>query len=441
MAHLGLIGAPSPLPMLFLMTHLTASTTSADPRHDPARRKIGNLRLFLCAQLLSHCGTWTQFVALGWLAVDVSGSGAGLGWITAAAFGPLLVLGPWTGALADRVDKHRLLITSQILIAVQAVALGSVVLAGRTTVSMMYGLTLVFGLIHAVETPARRAFVAELVDEDRIHNAVGHISAITAIGRVIGSLCAGGLIASAGIGWCFIATSAAYVIAFGALLPVRRDALNIARAEAEPGAVRAGLRYAWNVPELRLTLVMTGLLAMFGFNHQVLIPALVDQAFHGDVGAYTLLYSLIGVGSVIGALSVARRREVDLRFLAGAGVAFSGANALLGLSPSVAVAAVAAVATGTAASLFVTGASALLQRRCAPTMRGRVMALAAMVVTGGLPVGGPIVGMIVDHAGPRAGIMVGSAAALLVAAIVVRHRRPRNVSPPLPLRGLHTAYA
>jgi MFS family permease len=200
-------------------------------------------------------------------------------------------------------------------------------------------------------------------------------------------------------------------------------------------------RYAWNVPELRLTLVMTGLLAMFGFNHQVLIPALVDQAFHGDVGAYTLLYSLIGVGSVIGALSVARRREVDLRFLAGAGVAFSGANALLGLSPSVAVAAVAAVATGTAASLFVTGASALLQRRCAPTMRGRVMALAAMVVTGGLPVGGPIVGMIVDHAGPRAGIMVGSAAALLVAAIVVRHRRPRNVSPPLPLRGLHTAYA
>ena len=427
--------------MLLFMTHLTASTKSADPGHDPASRKNGNLRFFLCAQLLSHCGIWTQFVALAWLAVEVTGSGAGLGWITAAAFGPLLVLGPWTGALADRVDKHRLLITSQILIAVQALALGSAVLAGRTTASMMYGLTLVFGLIHAVETPARRAFVAELVDEDRIHHAVGHISAITAIGRVIGSLCAGGLIASAGIGWCFIATAAAYVIAVGALVAIRRDALNIARAEAEPGAVRAGLRYAWNVRELRLTLLMTGLLAMFGFNHQVLIPALVEQTFYGDVGAYTLLYSLIGAGSVIGALSVARRREVDLRFLAGAGVAFAGANAVLGLSPSAAVAAVAAVATGVAASLFVTGASALLQRRCAPTMRGRVMALAAMVVTGGLPVGGPIVGMIVDNAGPRAGIMVGSAAALLVAAIVVRHRRPRNLTPALPLRGRHTVYA
>jgi len=423
------------------MTHLTATTKSADPRHDPARRKIGNLRLFLCAQLLSHCGTWTQFVALGWLAVDVTRSGAGLGWVTAAAFGPLLVLGPWTGALADRVDKHRLLITSQILIAVQAVALGSVVLAGGSTASMMYGLTLAFGLIHAVETPARRAFVAELVDEDRTHNAVGHISAITAIGRVIGSLCAGGLIASAGIGWCFIATAAAYVIAFGALVAIRRDALNIARAEAEPGAVRAGLRYAWNVRELRLTLLMTGLLATFGFNHQVLIPALVEQTFYGDVGAYTLLYSLIGVGSVIGALSVARCREIDLRFLAGAGVAFAGANAVLSLSPGVAVAAVAAVATGVAASLFVTGASALLQRRCAPTMRGRVMALAAMVVTGGLPIGGPIVGMIVDYAGPRAGIMVGSAAALLVAAIVVRHGRPRNVTPALALRGRRTVYA
>ena len=427
--------------MLLFMTHLTALTNSADPRRDPVRRKNGNVRFFLCAQLLSHSGIWTQFVALGWLAVEVTGSGAGLGWITAAAFGPLLVLGPWTGALADRVDKHRLLITSQILIAVQAAALGSVVLAGRTTASTMYGLTLVVGLIHAVETPARRAFVAELVDEDRIHHAVGHISAITAIGRVIGSLCAGGLIASAGIGWCFIATAAAYVTAFGALVAIRRDALNIARAEAEPGAVSAGLRYAWSVPELRLTLLMTGLLAMFGFNHQVLIPALVEQDFYGDVGAYTLLYSLIGAGSVIGALSVARRREVDLRFLAGAGVAFAGANAVLGLSPSAAVAAVAAVATGVAASLFVTGASALLQRRCAPTMRGRVMALAAMVVTGGLPVGGPIVGMIVDYAGPRAGIMVGSAAALLVAAIVVRHRRPRNLTPALPLRGRHTVYA
>lgn len=405
-----------------------AQTPTARP-NTPDRKLFGNLPLFLSGQAFSHSGTWLQFVALAWLAGELTGSGTGLGWITAAAFGPLLALGPWTGALADRVDKHRLLMAAQFLIVGQAAALGVVVLSGGGTVAMVYGLTIAFGLIHAVETPARRAFVAELVDEERIQRAVGLSGAVNAIGRVLGSLCAGALIVSAGIGWCFIATAVMYLIALGALLVIRRDALRTTEAAREPGAVRAGLRYAWGIPEFRITLLMTGVLATFGFNHQVLVPALVNHSFDGSPGAYTLLYALIGVGSAFGALSVARRREIDLRFLAGAVIAFALTNALLAVSPNLTLAAVAVVTTGVAASLFVTASTALLQRHCAPAMRGRVMALAAMVLVGGLPIGGPIVGMIVDHVGPRAGVMVGSVAALLVAAVALRHQPPGDQTP------------
>ena len=268
--------------------------------------------------------------------------------------------------------------------------------------------------------------MAELVDEDRIQHAVALTGAITAMGRVVGMLSTGALIASSGIGWCFIAAAISYLIAVTTLLLMRRDALHITEAVREPGAAWAGLRYAWRVPELRITLVMTGILATFGFNHQVLVPLLADHTFDGGVGTFTLLYAAIGGGSVFGALAVARRRAVDFRFLAGAIIAFGLANGLLAISPNLALAAVAGVATGVTASLFVTASTALLQQRCAPAMRGRVMALAAMVLLGGLPIGGPIVGWIADLAGPRAAVTVGSMAAILAGAVALQ-RRDRTV--------------
>jgi MFS family permease len=301
-------------------------------------------------------------------------------------------------------------------------------------VALVYGLTLGYGLLNAVEAPVRRAFVAELVDKDRISDAVSLNSAITAAGRVLGPLCAGALIASVGIGWCFIANAVCYLAALTAVLLMRRGELHITEAPRESGAVRAGLRYAWSVPELRIALLLTGVVATFGFNHQVIIPLLAHQTFDGGVGAYTLLYTAMMVGAVVGALAVAGRREIDLRFLAGAILAFAVANALVAVSPNLALAAVTSVGAGATALLFVTASTALLQRRCAPAMRGRVMALAAMVLLGGLPIGGPIVGWIADLAGPRTGVAVGSVAALLAGAVVLRHLPARNTNPTRPAR-------
>jgi MFS family permease len=210
---------------------------------------------------------------------------------------------------------------------------------------------------------------------------------------------------------------------------MRRDELHITEATAEPGAAAAGLRYAWSIPELRIALLLTGVVATFGFNHQVLVPLLAYQTFDGGVGTFTLLYAAISVGSVAGAVAVARRREVDLRFLIAATVAYAAANGLVAVSPTLAWAVVAGVGAGATALFFVTTATVLLQRRCAPPMRGRVMALAAMVLLGGIPIGGPILGWIADLAGPRTAVAVGSIAALLAGFVVLRHLPRRNTQP------------
>lgn len=395
------------------------NTPSTDRQRPPRSPQSHNLRIFLVSQIASQAGTWVQFVALAWLAGELTGSATALAWVAVALFGPLLVLGPWTGALADRVDKHRLLIAAHLLVVGQAAALGTLVLAGVASLTWVYGLTLTYGLLHAVEAPVRRAFLAEVVDEERIAHAVSLTGTIAGGGRILGPLLAGGLIASAGIGWCFIVHAISYVVALIALLALNRRALHIPLRSRETGAVRAGLRYAWSVPELRIALLLTGVVATFGFNHQVLVPVLANFTFNGGVAAYTLLYSAMSVGSVLGALLVGRRREIDLRFLVWAISSFAVSNFLVAISPNLVLAAVAAFATGAAALLFITASATLLQQRCAPAMRGRVMALSAMVLLGGVPVGAPLVGWIADLAGPRTAVAVGSVAALLAVAVVL----------------------
>ncbi len=400
--------------------------TQADPRRASHRPQRLNFRLFLVSQIASQCGTWLQFVAVAWLASGLTGSGAALGWIAVATFGPLLVLGPWTGALADRVDKQRLLMAAQLLMVGQALMLGALVLAGLDGLTWIYSLALIYGVIHAVEAPVRRAIVAELVEQQRIPRAVSLTNVIAAVGRVIGPLCAGALIATAGIGWCFIANSISYLIALVVLLPIDRSALRITEPERTPGTVRAGLRYAWRVPELRIALSLTGVVAAFGFNHQVLVPLLAAKTFDGGVGVYTVLYTAISAGSVVGALSVVRRREIELRFLVWSVIAFALTNGCLAMSPNLALAAVAGFATGASALLFITAAAVLLQQSCAPSMRGRVMALFAMVLLGGIPIGAPIVGVIADTAGPRAALAVGSVAAAIAGGWALGHLRART---------------
>ncbi len=394
-----------------------------------------NFRLFLASQVAAQSGTWLQFVAVAWLAGQSTGSGTALGWVAVATFGPLLVLGPWSGALADRMAKRRLLLVTQVLMAAQAVALGVAVLAGCTGMPVIYALTLVYGLVHAGEAPVRRAMVAEIVDPQDIPRAVSLTNVVAALGRVLGPLGAGALIATAGIGWCFVATAVSYLLALVMLLPIDDEAAHAAGSQGEPGAVHAGLRYAWRNSDMRVALILTAVVATFGFNHQVLVPLLAASTFGAGATGYTVLYTAISLGAVLGALAVARRRDVPLSLLVRAAAAFAVANGLLAVAPNLVLAVAAGFCAGATALLFVTAAVALLQQQCVPGMRGRVMALFAMVLMGGIPIGAPIVGALADLAGPRVAVAAGSLATVLGVAYAIRHcaarvsrrstRRPR----------------
>ncbi len=397
----------------------TAVTTALGSADRPAggALRVPNVRLYLAGQAVSQAGTWLQLVALGWLGFELTGSGTALGWVAAATFGPLLLLGPWTGALADRVDKHRLLALTQLMAAVPAGALGLLVLTGSLTVPLLYGTALACGLVYAVENPVRHAFVAELVEHRLIPAAVGLTSAVGAAGRVLGPLGAGVLLATTDIAWCFLANAISNVLALAGLLAMHRGQLH--PTSGDGSSVASGLRYAWRVPELRTALVLTAVVATFGFNHQVLVPLLAHRTFSGGSGTYTLLYSAMSIGAVLGAVVAARRRSVDVRFLGRATVGFGAATGLVAIAPTLPLAVVAGAASGGAGLLFVATATALLQQRSDPAMRGRVMALAAMVIVGGLPIGGPIVGWVAELTGPRGGLALGATAALAAGAAVL----------------------
>ena len=284
-----------------------------------------NFRLFFGGQLISQAGTWMQSVAITWLVFDLTGSGVALGLVTAAEFLPILVLGAWAGVIADRVDRHRLMICTQSAFLVLATTLSVLTLSDRITVGALFGLSLVFGIINAFDNPSRRALVVELVPETDVPNAVGLNSALMTGSRVVGPTLAGVLIAGPGAGVCFVVNAVTYVAVIVALLRMNRARFRSSPAgrQGQGPAAAKGLRYVWRTPELRLPIILMAVIGTMAFNYPVTLPLLAERSFHGTASTFTMLFATLSLGSVVGALVVARRSSVDLGFLvrSGAGLA------------------------------------------------------------------------------------------------------------------------
>jgi MFS family permease len=377
--------------------------------------RLRNFRLFFLGQGVSMVGTWMQSVALVWLVLDRTGSGVALGVTTALQFAPVLVLSPFTGLVADRLDKRRLFLFTQGAAGVQAAAMTVLVLTGTETLPLIYALTFVFGVVTALDQPVRRALVVELVDEVHVPNAVGLNSALMTGSRIVGPAVAGVLIAGAGVGWCFAVNAASYVAVLTALLRMDRlpldGAVPVPAAARARGQVREGFVYAWRTPEVRLAIALVAVVSTFAFNFPVLLPLLAGRTLHGDASTFSLLYSVMSVGSLAGALLVARRRRIGARWLAWAAIAYGGALTLLAAAPTLTLAVAAAVPVGLTGVLLLSGANSSIQLSAAPAMRGRVNALFAMVFLGSTPLGGPLAGWVAEHFGARAGLLLGAVAA------------------------------
>jgi MFS family permease len=375
--------------------------------------KSRNFRLFFSGQLVSQIGNWLTLVAQTLLVLKLTHSGVALGFLAAAQFGPVLLIGPWAGLVADRSDKRKLLLIIQTIAMAQSFALAALAFSGNSSVLPIYAIALVGGMTIAFDNPARRSFVVEMVPEDHMNNAVSLNSALMTGSRVVGPALAGLLVSTVGFGWCFFGDGLSYLAVLAAYWMMRPSELRSPPITPRgKGQVREGLRYARSQPELWVPLCMMAVVGTLAFNFQVVFPLFVTRDLGGGDGTFTLLFSVVSVGSLIGALATARRKRIDVRSVSVASLGFGLALGLIALSPNQAVAFPMGLLVGLGSISFLTASTAIVQIRSNPEMRGRVLALQSMVFLGSTPIGGPIVGWISQQFGARYGLGVGALAGL-----------------------------
>jgi MFS family permease len=374
-----------------------------------------------------------QSIAQAWLVLQITGSGVALGVTVALQFTPVLLVGAWGGLVADRVDKRRLLVGTQAAAGVLALLLGAVTALGVVQLWMIFVLALGLGAVNALDNPARRAFVVEMVGTEHVSNAVSLSSAMFMAARVIGPAIAGLVIAGLGVSWCFFANGVSYSAAVLAFMAMReKEFFAVEPVPRRKGQLREGLRYAWSTPALRLVLVLTAVIGTLAFNFQVVLPLLAKETFSGGAETLGVLYAFMSIGSVIGALVSAHEAQASRRFVLGAALAFGAALVVAAFAPTLGVELLVLVPVGAAGIAFTAMANGVLQTECAPEMRGRVAALFTVAFLGSTPIGGPIIGWVSQQLGPRAGLWVGGVATLAVTVAAIagirRHREvPRQV--------------
>ena len=402
---------------------------------------VRNFRLFFGGQLISQVGNWLTLVAQTLLVLKLTDSGFALGWLAAAQFGPVLVFGAFAGLVADRSDKRKLLMTVQAVAMLQSFGLAVLGFMDSPPLLAIYAVASVSGLCTAFDNPVRRSFVVEMVPEENVPNAVSLNSALMTGSRIFGPALAGLLVTTVGFGWCFLLDAVSYLAVIAALWRMNPAELRQAPVTLKgKGQIREGLRYARSVPELWVPLLMMTVIGTLSFNFQTVFPLFATRDLHGTDVTFTWLFSVVSIGSLVGALAVARRTTVDVSTVSRNALVFGVALALIAVAPNQAVAFPLGFLVGLGSIMFMTAATAITQLAADPQMRGRVLALQAIVFLGSTPIGGPILGAISETFGARYGVALGALAALAAGGFgffTIRRSREVPLTPevePLPFR-------
>lgn len=377
-----------------------------------------NYRLWFGGALVANIGTWMQRVAQDWLVLTVltDESGVAVGITTALQFAPALVLSAWAGLLADRVDRRKLLMATQVAMGVLAAGLGALVLSGHVELWHVYVFAGLLGCVSAVDAPARQTFVADMVPVERLSNAVGLNSASFNAARLIGPGLAGLLIAWVGTGWVFIINAITFAATIFALTSMRTRELTPARRAARgKGQIREGIAYVRGRTDIMVVMVVVGVVSTFGLNFQLTSAMMARTEFGKGPQEYGILGSVLAIGSLCGALLAARRERPRVRLVLASAFAFGITTGVMALMPTYPSYVLATIPVGFASLTMMTAANATIQMSTEPAMRGRVMSLYMVVFLGATPIGSPVVGWIAETFGARWAIGIGSIAALLVA--------------------------
>lgn len=383
-----------------------------------------NFRLYWIGQIISLVGTWMQTVSLPWLVLLLEGSPIQLGAVLALQFAPSLVLAPFGGVLADRVDKRRLLLATQLVAALQAVVLFGLTVTDVVQIWHVMVLSLALGFVNAIDMPVRQSFAADLVPREDLMNAITLNSASFNLARVVGPAVAGLALAFYGPAFNFAINAVSYggvLIALrmmdpGAMLPVPRP---FPRPSVR-SSLGEGVSYALRTPTVLWPLVLLAGMGTFGMNFQTLLPLFARFTLSLDADGYGALFAAMGVGSLLASLALAyvgSRRPLVGMILWG-GLSFVFFEALLGLSRTPELAFPLIVAVGFSSMLMINTINVIVQRSVPNELRGRVMSLYITVFAGVTPIGGLLAGAVAELWNPPAGFLLGAAIGSLFIGLV-----------------------
>jgi MFS family permease len=427
-----------------------------DEREGTAPRKGGraglrafrnrNYRLFFGGQGLSLIGTWISRVATSWLVYRLTGSAAMLGVVGFAGQIPTFLLAPFAGVWVDRLDRHRVLVWTQVISMLQSFALAFLALWGHIAIWHVIALSAVQGVVNALDTPARQAFLVEMIDDrEDLPNAIALNSSMFNGSRLVGPGIAGLMIAGVGEGWCFMVDGVSYLAVILSLLLMR--VTKRVRPVTEKRVLQElaeGIRYAFGFAPIRSLLVLLALVSMLGMPYSVLMPVIAAQTLHGGPHTLGFLMAASGVGALAGALYLASRNSiVGLgRVIPICGAAFGVALVGLGLSTNLALSLALMLFTGGGFMVQMASSNTIIQTIVRDDMRGRVMAFYTMAFLGTAPIGSLIAGFLAERIGTARTLMLGGASCVVATLFFARGLpalreavrpiyRERGILPPL----------
>lgn len=374
-------------------------------------------RRFFVGLLVSNIGTWIQSTAMSLLVYDLTGRATAVGFTFLAQFLPMLLLGVWAGAVADRVDKRRMAMITQSVMGVQAVVLGVLVVADLAELWVVYLAALVLGVAGALDNPARRGYVVELVEPADIPNVLALNTAVMTGSRIFGPAIAAALIGPLGAGWLFVINGITFLAILWPLATADVTELHPSPPAARGGRpVREALAFVARNPRLAVLFTVFTVVGTFAFNYGVSLLKIADVRF-GDEELFGWLLAVTSIGSMLGSLYTAGRRSVGMRYFFGSLVVLGVSGIGLAWSPNIWVAYVVGLPLGAAGAAVIASMNGISQLETPAHMRGRILALGAVAFLGTTPIGSPITGWVADRVSAEWSLAYGSVVALVCAAL------------------------
>ncbi|HEX8091652.1 MAG TPA: MFS transporter [Blastocatellia bacterium] len=382
--------------------------------------KHRNFQLFFGGQLISLVGTWMQSVAQSWLVYRLTGSSVLLGLVGFSSQIPVFLLAPIGGIVADRKNRHRIIIITQTIAMVLAFGLAALTLSGLIKVWHIFAFAAMLGVINSFDIPARQAFIVDMVGKEDLINAIALNSSMFNGARIIGPAVAGVLVAAIGEAWCFFANGASYVAVIAGLLMMKLATRpRPARAGSPLAEIVEGFRFAGQTGPIRALLLLLGVVSLAGMPYAVLMPIIADRILHGGASGLGVLMGASGVGALAGALSLAGRKGVAGlgRWVAVSSAGFGVGLILFSLSRTFWLSAALLVPVGLSMMVQMASSNTLIQTMVPDHLRGRVMAVYSMMFMGMAPVGSLLAGVLAGRLGAPATVAAGGTVCILGASI------------------------